>query len=308
MKNMLDCDRCLKISRRDFLKISGIISSAIIASTQLPFSETLLREVSAEEAQKLKTEAEKPKTVIKSLHLGGFTDYSLEPCAVDVKNGRIIRVRPLHWNWQYSAKELKPPKIKAGNKIFTRPIKTLPSYLALSYRKRCYSPNRVRYPLKRVDFDPAAPPDKRNQQNRGVTGFIRITWNEALDIIEKEIKRIKETYGLYSILVFADGHGQNGAIHFVHGYAHTLFSILGGCTSAVRNPDSWEGWYYGARHVWGFPGPWGLPPEDYLVQDILENTDLIITNADAETTPCGFQGQFATIIMFWFREAGKRII
>ena len=27
--------------------------------------------------------------------------------------------------------------------------------------------------------------------------------------------------------------------------------MMGGFTLQVRNPDSWEGWYWGAKHVWG---------------------------------------------------------
>ncbi|MEM2704762.1 MAG: molybdopterin-dependent oxidoreductase, partial [Candidatus Bathyarchaeia archaeon] len=266
-----------------------------------------MREVSAEEAQKLKTEAEKPKTVLANLHLIGFA-MGTEPCAVDIKNGRIIRIRPLHLDWKYKPEEIKLPLVVAGEKVFTRPhLKTLPSYQAVAYKKRIYSPNRVRYPLKRVDFDHRKSPTERNQQNRGVSGFVRISWEEAFKIIEDEIKRIKDTYGLYSVLVFADGHGQSTKWS-CHGYAHTLFTLLGGCVSAVRNPDSWEGWYYGTRHFWGFPGPEGLPPADYVLDDILENSELIITNADPATTGSGFQGQFNFIVMFWFREAGKRII
>ena len=30
-----------------------------------------------------------------------------------------------------------------------------------------------------------------------------------------------------------------------------ILDILGGYTLEVRNPDSWEGWYWGAKHVWG---------------------------------------------------------
>ena len=25
----------------------------------------------------------------------------------------------------------------------------------------------------------------------------------------------------------------------------------GGYTMQARNPDSWEGWYWGAKHIWG---------------------------------------------------------
>ncbi|MEM4007440.1 MAG: twin-arginine translocation signal domain-containing protein, partial [Nitrososphaerota archaeon] len=82
---------CSLLSRRDFLKISGVVSATFAISTQIPFSETLLREVSAEEAQKLKAEAEKPKTVLAQTHLCGFGAGG-EPVVIDVRNGRIIRV------------------------------------------------------------------------------------------------------------------------------------------------------------------------------------------------------------------------
>ena len=26
---------------------------------------------------------------------------------------------------------------------------------------------------------------------------------------------------------------------------------MGEYTQQIRNPDSWEGWYWGAKHVWG---------------------------------------------------------
>lgn len=305
---MSNTERCLKISRREFLKISGIISATVAISSQIPYGESLLKEISEEEVKHLKAGAEKITTVLKSFHLGGFGDYALYGCAVDVKNGRIIRIRPMHYDWKYKPEELRLLSYKVGDKIFKHPLKSLPSYLALSYKKRIYSPNRVRYPLKRIDFDPTKPPAERAQQNRGISGFIRITWKEALDIIEAEIKRIKETYGPYSIAVYSDGHGQNGCIHIQHGYGHGFFPLLGGCVHAVRNPDSWEGWYYGTRMFWGFPGPSGLPPQDYVLVDVIENSELIISNADMETTPQGFQGQFTSLLMIWFREMGKRII
>ena len=40
------------------------------------------------------------KTVIKSLGLSGGI-YGAVPCAVDVKDGKVVRVRPLHWDSKY---------------------------------------------------------------------------------------------------------------------------------------------------------------------------------------------------------------
>ena len=48
-----------------------------------------------------------------------------------------------------------------------------------------------------------------------------------------------------------DGHGETKTIHGPHGCQMLLMEKAGGYTQAVRNADSWEGWYWGAEHVWG---------------------------------------------------------
>ena len=56
-----------------------------------------------------------------------------------------------------------------------------------------------------------------------------------------------------------------------------LLELLGGYTLQVRNPDSWEGWYWGAKHVWGME-PVGLqwPYNTNLLPDIAKNTDMLL--------------------------------
>ena len=61
-----------------------------------------------------------------------------------------------------------------------------PARLAL--KSMVYSDKRNLYPMKRVDFDPNG---ERNPQNRGISGYVRISWDEALDIVASEIKRQK---------------------------------------------------------------------------------------------------------------------
>ena len=37
---------------------------------------------------------------------------------VDVKNGKVIRIRPLHFDWKYNKKAYNPWKMKARGKVF----------------------------------------------------------------------------------------------------------------------------------------------------------------------------------------------
>lgn len=37
-----------------------------------------------------------------------------------------------------------------------------------------------------------------------------------------------------------------------------LYNYFGGRTIQARNPDSWEGWYWGGKHVWGMDMTQGL--------------------------------------------------
>lgn len=260
--------------------------------------ESPFRASSVEEAKNRK-EANEVRVCYVSHGLGGLSG-SAEPLEVHVKNGRILRVKPLHFE------NVRLYEIKARGKSFTQPAKTLPYWVSLAYKKRVYSPNRVRYPLKRVDWSP----EDRNPQNRGKSRFVRISWEEALNIIEGEIKRIKEKYGLWSVLVQDDGHGQGGAVQTPHGIHHELFRQLGGWTQQVRNPDSWEGYYWGAKHVWGMEGPHaGLPHQDAVFDDILENAEvLIFTGCDPEATVSGFAGQIGSAMCRWFKDAGIKII
>ncbi|MBN1630447.1 MAG: hypothetical protein JW990_11830, partial [Thermoleophilia bacterium] len=55
------------------------------------------------------------KTVLKALGLSGGI-FGACPCAVDVKDGKIIRIRPLHWDEKYDPKTFNPWKITKNGK------------------------------------------------------------------------------------------------------------------------------------------------------------------------------------------------
>ena len=139
-----------------------------------------------------------------------------------------------------TGKKFNPWKIERNGKTFEPSRKSLPGPFSLAYKKRVYSPNRIKYPLKRVDWDPNG---ERNPQNRGKSKYKRISWDEATDIIASEIKRVHKKYGPYAILARETGTARCKMLHAPHGCHTLLLDKMGGYTQQIRNPDSWEGWY-----------------------------------------------------------------
>jgi molybdopterin guanine dinucleotide-containing S/N-oxide reductase-like protein len=224
------------------------------------------------------------------------------PCSVDYKDGKVIRIRPLHYDGKYDREKLNPWKFEVRGKALEPTFKSNPSPFSLAYKKRAYSPNRILYPLKRVDWDLNG---ERNPQNRGNSKYARISWDEAAEIVSREIKRIQKQYGPYAILAQVDGHGECKSVHAAHGQPTLLLDKTGGFTQQTRNPDSWEGWYYGAMHVWG-EGYRGLQrPVDNAMKDVSENSEMVLFwGCDPETTPWGFSGQTATRFCYYWSELG----
>jgi len=244
---------------------------------------------------------EEEKTIVKGLSfIGGGADSNA--AQVDVKSGKIIRIRPFHFDWKYKPEEFNPWKIKARGQTFEPTMHTLIPPFTLAYKNRVYSPNRIMYPLKRVDWDPRG---ERNPQNRGSSTYVRISWDEALEIIASEIRRIQKEYGPTAILAQADGHGETKCIHAAHGCNRQLLLIMGGLTWQTRNPDSWEGWYWGAKHVWGCETVGKQRNQTNLMPDIAEHTEMLLFwGCDPETTPWGWNGQIISRLCYWFTELG----
>jgi trimethylamine-N-oxide reductase (cytochrome c) len=255
----------------------------------------------ADEKEKLKAQVKPDKTVIKSLALGGLLGGGGE-CVVDVKEGKAVRIRPFHYDWKYDKKQFNAWKMKRNGKTLEPLMKALPSPFSLAYKKRTFSPNRIKYPLKRVDWDPNG---ERNPQNRGKSKYRRISWEEATTLVANEVKRVHQEYGPLAILIQGDGHGECKTIHTPHGHQGRLLDMMGGFTQQVRNPDSWEGWYWGAKHVWGQGFQGMMSPAANLIKDISENCDMVLCwGCDPETTPWGFTGQYATRICYFWTQAG----
>jgi len=223
------------------------------------------------------------------------------PVFVYVKDGRILRITPI----DFDETDAKPWTIEARGRKFSPPRKTTLSPYGLAMKSTVYSPDRILYPMKRVDFDPQG---ERNCENRGISEYERISWDEALDIVAGEIKRVKRDYGPGAIFYSHGSHHMWGNIGYYLSCARRFFNSVG-ATMNVHNPDSWEGWYWGAMHHWGNSMALGLHEPYGTVEDALKNCELMVFwSSDPETTAGAYGGMEATVRRQWLKELGIKFV
>ena len=92
-----------------------------------------------------------------------------------------------------------------------------------AYLRRQYHPDRLLHPLKRVG-------------KRGEGRFERVSWDEALDLVASEMRRVRETYGSGALFVpYGTGsYNQTNGSHV----ARRLMNLAGGCLG-IWNSYSW---------------------------------------------------------------------
>jgi anaerobic dimethyl sulfoxide reductase subunit A len=206
-----------------------------------------------------RNETEEIVRTICNSHCGGLCEMK-----VHVKGGRIVRIEN-----NDDDDGARPRGCPRGR----------------DYRQRIYAPDRLLYPLKRIG-------------ERGAGTFARISWDEALENVASEMKRIKETYGNAAFLHFcsmADNHN----LHHV-GAFHRLLCLFGGYT-APWGTISNEGLNFSSGMTYGSrPSVAGPTAEDYL------NAKLIILwSFNPVTTDMGYNLSFD---LARAREKGARFI
>jgi len=223
------------------------------------------------------------------------------PLFVYVKDGKIIRTTPIEFDQTDAASWT----IRARGREFTPRRCAIPSSYTFAKKSTVYSENRVLYPMKRVDFDPNG---ERNPQNRGKSGYVRISWDEALDIVSGEIKRTKKEHGPGSIYFTNISHNQWGNLNYCFSAAQR-FSNLIGVTRMVITPISWEGWYWGAEHHAGNAARVGLPGNYGTVEDLLKEAELVVFwSSDPESTSGVYAGGEGTQRRLWAKELGIQFV
>ncbi|MGE0804141.1 MAG: molybdopterin-dependent oxidoreductase [Burkholderiaceae bacterium] len=99
--------------------------------------------------------------------------------------------------------------------------------------------DRLKYPMKRKHWEPGG----GRKELRGRDEWVRISWDEALDILAGELKRVKETYGNSAILA-----------NWVGVIAARFLGAYGGFTEQWGGHST--GTWANAMHFTGFRGVW----------------------------------------------------
>ena len=117
--------------------------------------------------------------------------------------------------------------------------------------ERTYHPDRLRYPQRRVG-------------PRGSGQFERISWDEALDTVARELRRVRDTYGNAAIL----DASRTGSQSMLHGRvaAQRFLNMFGGCTDLWSNMSA-EAEVFAVHMTYGTKANYkssGREPTDYV--------------------------------------------
>lgn len=228
------------------------------------------------------------------------TTSTAGPMFVHVRDGEIERIEPM----QFDPAEVTTWEIEVNGKTYSPPYTHPLLPWGTAAKQLVYSPHRVSYPMKRVDWDPAG---ERNTHNRGISGYERISWDEAYDIVEAELKRVIQTYGSASCAWSFSAHPEWGNLHYFFSDEFRFWHMLGG-TYRESTPISWEGFTAGAPFVWGNWLGHGFPPAPDSLQDISENSELIIMWGNDPLFHSVYTGIDTARPLKYWKELGKKII
>ncbi len=161
-------------------------------------------------------------------------------------------------------------KVEGGRFIRAIPYEgdVHPSPMVDAMPDAVYSTARIRYPMVRKGFLENGYMSDRTERGKGE--FVRVTWEQALDLVAAELKRVKETYGNASIYGGSYGWRSSGSFHSAQAPLARMLNLHGGFVDDADN-YSWGAQMVIYPYITGgtFTKPTAWPV-------ILENTELMV--------------------------------
>ncbi|MDX1268137.1 MAG: molybdopterin-dependent oxidoreductase, partial [Oceanisphaera sp.] len=133
-----------------------------------------------------------------------------------------------------------------------------------------YNPSRIRYPMARLDWLKNRENSDRTQ--RGDNRFVRLTWDEALDLFHEELERTQTQYGPWALYAGATGWRQTGQFHSCGNHMQRAVNLHGNFVSKVGDYSTGAGqvimpYVLGSTEVYDQGTSWPL---------ILEHTKTLV--------------------------------
>ncbi|WP_261815482.1 trimethylamine-N-oxide reductase TorA [Vibrio gallicus] len=169
-----------------------------------------------------------------------------------------------HWGafrariWAGKVQEIKPIEVDKHPTEMLNGIKGI-----------IYSPSRVRYPMVRLDW---LKKHKYSGETRGNNRFVRVTWDEALDLFYRELERVQKDYGPWALHAGQTGWRQTGQMHSCNNHMQRAVGLHGYSLKKVGDYSTGAGqtilpYVLGSTEVYAQGTSWDL---------ILEHSDNII--------------------------------
>ena len=105
-----------------------------------------------------------------------------------------------------------------------------PSPLGRSLPGSVASPTRVRRPAVRAGFLRHGP---ESRARRGQEAFVEVPWDEALDLVAGELRRVIDTHGNAAIFGGSYGWSSAGRFHHAQSQVHRFLHTIGGYADSV---------------------------------------------------------------------------
>ncbi|GAM58510.1 trimethylamine-N-oxide reductase [Vibrio ishigakensis] len=123
-----------------------------------------------------------------------------------------------------------------------------------------YSPSRVRYPMVRLDW---LKKHKYAADTRGNNRFVRVTWDEALDLFYRELERVQKDYGPWALHAGQTGWRQTGQMHSCNNHMQRAIGLHGYSVKKVGDYSTGAGqtilpYVLGSTEVYAQGTSWSL--------------------------------------------------
>lgn len=135
---------------------------------------------------------------------------------------RNTRVTATHWG-------ICEAEVVGDRLVAVRPFSRDPggsSPVIRGFADRVYSPTRVRYPMVRAGF--LKHRGKSDTAKRGQDDFVRVSWEQALDLVASELNRVKTHYGSEAIHPGSTDWHSTGKLHSAPTLVRRLLGLHGG--------------------------------------------------------------------------------